>query len=75
MLGVPVDTFSPRSPLAGDIYYMAVVFAHVFPVPYGYIRLLNFPFFLAFLRGFVASPFRDYEEPHLGLIYLIKSVD
>ena len=46
---------------------MAVVFIDVFS-PFR-IGLLYFPFYLAFLVGFVASPFRGvgvgFEEPHL----------
>ena len=46
---------------------MAVVFLDVFPVPYGQASFLSF-FFLAFLVGFVVSPFRGvgvgFEEPH-----------
>ena len=64
----PSKRFRPASPLPCD---MAVVFIDVFS-PFR-IGLPSFPFYLAFLVGFVASPFRGvgvgFDEPHLRYMF------
>ena len=61
-------TLAPH-PLSGDV---GVVFFDVFSCP-SRIGLYYFPFFLAFLVGFVVSPFRrvgvGFEEPNLLLMF------
>ena len=64
----PSKRFRPASPLPCD---MAVVFIDVFSL--FRIAPLSFPFYLAFLVGFVASPCRrvgmGFEEPHLRRMF------
>ena len=60
--------FAPSPRFSGD---MAVISVDVFsPLRIG---LLSFPFYLAFLVGFVASPFRGlgvgFEQPHLRYMF------
>ena len=69
-----VGTFSPRPPFQA---IWRCGFPWRFCCPLG-IGLLSFPFFLAFLVGFVVSPFKGvgvaFEEPNLRLVfYFVES--